>query len=77
MDFCDLNIYKVSQFYSKLDEKEFILYDLSFAETFENMERVKIPNSFNVNRVDEITDISFLWWYLLWWIYWNIKKNIW
>ena len=57
LDSCDLNIYKSDQFDSNLEEKEFILYDLPFAETFENMEGVKIPNSFNVNRVDEITDI--------------------
>lgn len=54
MDFFNLNLYKSRQFDSNLEKKNSYFM---VVETLENIERVKILNSFKVNSVDEITDI--------------------
>ena len=57
LDSCDLVTYKSDQLNIDLEENPFILVDLPFGETFENIEGDKIPNSFKVNKVDEVTNI--------------------
>ena len=57
LDSCDIVTYKSEQLNSNLEENAFIFIDLPFGETFENIEGDKIPNSFKVNKVDEVTNI--------------------
>ena len=56
LDSCD-SISLNQFYYSNLEENPFFLFNLPFGESFENMEGDKIPNSFKVNKVDEITNI--------------------
>ena len=57
LDSCDLTTYKCTQFDSDLENNIYFRTELPFAEAFENIKGDKFPNSFKVNKVDEITNI--------------------